>query len=137
MAIAALIRLMPENPKDIDIHALAREMGAEPRVKGKSAGSSDSDGLQVKLEKLTEKYDRLYTLSRATWELVRESTELEEEDLIQRVITLEAQKNIATKPKASPCPDCDRPLQRIEGKHNKCIYCGYIQEFTSPFDKLL
>lgn len=137
MAIAARIRFMSENPKDIDIHALAREMGAETRVKGKSSGSSDSDGLQVKLDQLTEKYDRLYTLSRAIWELVRESTALEEEDLIQRVTTLEAQKNIATKPKAAPCPDCDRPLQRIEGKHNKCIYCGYIQEFTSPFDKLL
>lgn len=137
MAIAVLIRYMSENPKDIDIQALAREMGTEPRVKGQSAGPLDADGLQMRLEKLTEKYDRLYTLSRATWELVRENTVLEEEDLLLRVATLETQKNIATKPKAAPCPDCDRPLQRIEGKHNKCIYCGYIQEFTSPFDKLL
>ena len=115
----------------------ARHSGPAPRVKGKSTGASDANGLDAKLAKLTEKYDRLYTLSRATWELVRESTELEEEDLIQRVLTLESQQNIATKPKADPCPDCDRPLQRIEGKHNKCIYCGYVQEFTSPFDKLL
>jgi uncharacterized protein with PIN domain len=98
---------------------------------------SDAEGLQAKLNQLTEKYQELYCLSRAMWELVREKTDLREEDLQARLAVVKAAQQIATKPKAAGCPQCDRPLQRIEGKHHRCIYCGYIEEFKSPFDRLL
>ena len=65
---------MSENPNEIDIYAMAQQLGDEGRSRGKSSVSSEAEGLQERLEKLTEKYDELYCLSRAVWELLEEST---------------------------------------------------------------
>lgn len=129
---------MSEDPKEIDVYALAREMGIDPKKgQGKTGRLGEEEGLSEKLATLTEKYEELYFLSRAMWSLLREKTDLQEQDLQDRLAQVRADHSLATKPKAERCPDCDRPLQRIEGKHHRCIYCGYIQEFNSPFDRLL
>ena len=128
---------MSENPNEIDIYAIAQQLGDEQQGRKSSAGREEPEGLQEKFEKLSEKYEELYCLSRSVWELLLETTELKEEDLETKLEVVKARQKPATKPKAEACPECDRPLQRIEGKHHRCIYCGYIQEFNSPFDKLL
>ena len=128
---------MSENPNEIDIYAMAQQLGDEGTSRRKTGVSGDAEGLQEQLQKLTEKYDELYCLSRSVWELLEASTDLTEKDLEEKLADVKARQKPATKPKAKGCPECDRPLQRIEGKHLRCIYCGYIQEFESPFDRLL
>lgn len=119
------------------MYALAREMGLDSRASAKvGQGLESGDDLAAKVDALTEKYSELYLLSRAMWSLLQEKTDLQEADLQARLAQIRSDHTLATKPKAERCPDCDRPLQRIEGKHHRCIYCGYIQEFQSPFDKL-
>lgn len=116
---------------------LLRELGLEGCAVPSGGRSAAEEDLWQRLAQLTEKYDQLYLLSRAVWELLREQTTLQESDLQAKLVVLMQQQQFATKPKADLCPDCDRPLQRIEGKYYKCIYCGYIQEFKSAFDRLL
>ncbi len=128
---------MSENPNEIDVYAIAQQLGDGGRSPRQMSGSEEGEGLQDKLEKLTERYEELYYLSRSVWELLEEATELTEEDLREKLEIVKSREKLATKPKAQSCPECDRPLQRIEGKHHRCIYCGYIQEFSSSFDKLL
>ncbi|AFY40503.1 hypothetical protein Lepto7376_4395 [[Leptolyngbya] sp. PCC 7376] len=128
---------MSENPSEIDVYAIAQQLGDEKQVRRSTAGRDEPEGLQEKFDKLSEKYEELYCLSRSVWELLEETTDLQESDLQAKLAIVKARQQPATKPKAEGCPECDRPLQRIEGKHHRCIYCGYIQEFKSPFDKLL
>ncbi|OKH18306.1 hypothetical protein [[Limnothrix rosea] IAM M-220] len=128
---------MSENPNEIDVYAMAQQLGEPGRSPGSTAGRDEKDSVQDKLEKLTEKYAELYCLSRSVWELLEETTALTEADLQKKFDIVKSRQKLATKPKAQGCPQCERPLQRIEGKHHRCIYCGYIQEFSSPFDKLL
>lgn len=128
---------MSENPHEIDMYAVARQFDAEGKSRRSVGNEGGSEGLQEQLEKLTKKYDELYSLSRSVWELLAEKTELTGKDLEAKLVEVKARQKLATKPKAKGCPECDRPLQRIEGKHLRCIYCGYIQDFENPFDRLL
>ena len=127
---------MSRDKGEIDLDGLMREMGATPPGKKGGATVSEQGDLAKELKALRKQYGELYLLSRAVWELLREKTDLQEADLQAKLGTLQAAQQLATKPKAEPCPECDRPLQRIEGKHYQCIYCGYIQAFQSPFDRL-
>lgn len=71
---------MSENPQEFDIRAIAQGESLELSSMVKKAGLSDTEGLQAKLDLLTDKYHELYCLSRAMWELLRERTDLREED---------------------------------------------------------
>lgn len=98
--------------------------------------SSRDQELQEQLQQLETKCDRLHLVCTALWALLREQTNLEEEDLLNKISFLEAQQKPTAKPKAELCPECSRPLQRLEGQYHRCIYCGYIQEFDQAFEKL-
>lgn len=71
-----------------------------------------------------ERLDQLLLVCAAMWELIKEKTNLTEEDLIARIAEMDARDGQAdSKLTQSPqkCAQCDRV---ISPKHQRCLYCG-------------
>lgn len=71
-----------------------------------------------------ERLDQLRLVCAAMWELLRERTNLTDDDLVTRVAEIDARDGTADgKITQSPkkCPGCQRTLL---GKHRRCLYCG-------------
>ena len=80
-----------------------------------------------------ERLDQLLLVCAAMWELIREKTNLTEEDLINRVAMLDARDGVADgKMTRTPqkCPKCNRVLSP---KHARCLYCGAPVPIDSVF----
>jgi hypothetical protein len=83
-----------------------------------------------------DKLDRLTLACAALWELVKERTNLTENDLAARIAILDAKDGIADGKMTrtvQPCANCKRP---ISPQHRKCMYCGTEQPLTTIFESL-
>jgi len=71
-----------------------------------------------------ERLDQLLLVCAAMWELLRERTNLTEEDLVARVAEIDARDGVAdgriTK-QPRTCPGCGHT---VYPRHKKCLYCG-------------
>jgi len=80
----------------------------------------------VSMRELQNQFDRLTLVTMAMWSLLKEKTELTEEDLLKRVEEIDlSDGKIDGKfnPQTSTCPQCGRTLS---ARHNRCLYCGYV-----------
>jgi hypothetical protein len=71
-----------------------------------------------------DRLERLLLVCTAMWQLIKEKTDLTEDDLISRVAVLDAQDGIADgklTEKPQPCPKCQRTVCTKQGR---CLYCG-------------
>lgn len=97
---------------------------------------SKAAGLAWEVRTLTDRLDRLSLICSAMWQLVRERTDLTEEDLMRRVQELDLADGVAdgkkTK-KVKRCPGCDRVMSP---RHKRCLYCGRTVETADVFDRL-
>jgi hypothetical protein len=83
-----------------------------------------------------ERIDQLLLVCAAMWELLREKTNLAEEDLITRVAEIDARDGAADgKLTYTPrkCPQCQRT---VFPKHRRCIYCGADVPVDSIFKSI-
>ena len=85
---------------------------------------------------MTDRLDRLSLICSAMWQLVKEKTDLTEEDLMRRVQELDLADGVAdgkiTK-KVRRCSSCDRVMNP---RHEHCLYCGQIMVSTDIFDQV-
>ena len=91
-------------------------------IEAKAAAREASD----RARDANERLDQLLLVSAAMWELIRERTNLTEDDLINRVAEIDARDGAADgKITSTPqkCPGCQRTLL---GKHRRCMYCGAV-----------
>ena len=85
--------------------------------------------LQAQVEQLT-------LVCMAMWSLVREETNLTEDDLIKRVRDLDLFDGVPdgrVTPQIAKCSGCNRVMSP---RHKKCIYCGKDRLILSAFDAL-
>ena len=72
----------------------------------------------------------------AMWSLMRDKTDLTEQDLMDRVKMLDLMDGVedgkATRT-VSKCTQCNRPMH---ARHQKCLYCGCEKLIQSAFDAL-
>jgi ribosomal protein L32 len=62
----------------------------------------------------------------ALWELLREKTNLTEEDLYKKLYEIDMRDGALdgqNQPKMRECPNCHRP---VSGRHAACLYCGHV-----------
>lgn len=81
--------------------------------------------------------DRLSLVCMALWELLKERTNLTEEDLLNRVRDIDlrdGQLDGKLKKGIKRCPKCDRVMSP---RHAKCLYCGAEDLEATAFDKVL
>jgi hypothetical protein len=72
----------------------------------------------------TERLDQLLLVCAAMWELIREKTQLTEEDLIARIAELDARDGNADSKLTQTPQKCTQCQRVISPKHQRCLYCG-------------
>lgn len=96
-----------------------------------TSGPSDAD-----LQRLEDRVDRLALINMAMWSLLRDKTNLTEQDLMERVKLidlLDGKEDGKATRTVSKCTACNRPMHP---RHQKCIYCGSGKLIESAFDTL-
>ena len=88
---------------------------------------ADRDALNTRSneQQMQSQLDRLELICMAVWSLVKEKTNLTDDDLARRIQEIDladgVQDGKITKGVAI-CPQCQRPLSL---RHHRCLYCGY------------
>ncbi len=101
----------------------------QPRPAGGTSSSTSTSDVRA----LTDRIDRLEMICEAMWMLIREKTNLQDEDLLAQMAALDltdgqADGKVARGP--IRCGKCSRPNSR---RHDFCIYCGTLIR-TKPFE---
>jgi len=99
-----------------------------------AARSAEQSATEIRY--LTDRVDRLSLICMAMWSLMRDKTDLTEEDLMQRVKMLDlmdGQEDGKASRTVSQCTACNRPMN---ARHKRCIYCGSEKVIDCAFDTL-
>lgn len=103
---------------------------------GSAAAQSAANRASQNVAQLEDRVDRLSLVCMAMWSLLRDKTQLTEQDLLERVKLIDLLDGVedgkATQT-VSQCVKCNRPMHP---RHKKCIYCGNEKLIQSVFDKL-
>ncbi len=95
-----------------------------------------ADAAKRELHDLENFVERLSLTCRAMWELLRDSTDLTEDDLIAKVQDLDLQDGKADgrlNKTVADCPQCGRPNHP---SRDTCLYCNAPLPKDSAFDAL-
>lgn len=117
----------------IDLHQQGR-LRKHGREIDKAQRSLDSS-LEL-IRELQGSVDRLALACRAMWALLREATDLTEEDLLEKLQEIGLQdggEDGRHKARTKGCPQCSRPNK---ANRTKCLYCGAEMPVESAFDLL-
>ncbi len=105
-------------------HILSAETSAH-----RAAGKAEGVGIDV--HTLQAQVAQLALVTEAIWAIVKEQTNLSDEDLRRKVREIDLQDGVLdgrVKRKNLVCPSCGRPIHK---KHERCLYCG------APIEKSL
>ena len=86
---------------------------------------------------LEQRLDKLTLICMALWSLLSEKTALTEEDLMERMKTLDmmdGEANGKLKRQVAQCASCGRVMSP---RHQKCLYCGAERLQITAFDQVI
>jgi hypothetical protein len=81
-----------------------------------------------------EHLDKLLLICQAMWELVKEKTDLKDEDLLKMVTELDLKDGKPDGKYTKPPVDCPKCGAKICRKFNRCFFCGQEYSEGSVFD---
>lgn len=90
-----------------------------------------------RLEDLEDRLDRLALINMAMWSLLRQQTQLTEEDLmnrVQEIDLLDGQADGRVTRQVLRCAQCGRVMSP---RHRRCLYCGHQQLDVTAFDSII
>ncbi|MDJ0657308.1 MAG: hypothetical protein QNJ40_24315 [Xanthomonadales bacterium] len=93
-----------------------------------------SDRTAQSLADLEGKVDQLALTCQALWELVREKTDLDDSDILERISEVDLRDGTADgrmTAQVQECASCHRVLHR---RHRRCMYCGAAAPTQDVFD---
>ena len=85
---------------------------------------------------LEDRVERLSLVCMAMWSLIQDKTSLTENDLLERVRTLDMIDGVADGKATrgvTKCANCGRVLNE---RHQRCMYCGAEKLVRSAFDAI-
>src|SRR5476649_2623959 len=110
--------------------------GNSEAIRQAASAESAANEARRNLVQIQDKLDRVTLACAALWELVKERTNLTENDLAARIAILDAKDGVADGKMTrtvKPCAQCHRPMSP---QHRKCMYCGAEQPITTIFESL-
>jgi hypothetical protein len=116
-----------------DIHQTRKIGDAEAKA---SASMRQAERAGDRVAELEERVDRMALLNLALWSILKEKLGLTDDEITQRVETLDLQDGkLDGKISGTPidCQDCGRTLHQ---RHRKCLYCGFEMEKKSGFESV-
>ena len=115
------------------IAAKAQQAAAEARLEA-SRGALKASAIHLQIRYLEDRLDKLLLVNMAMWELLKDRTELTEEDLlakVQEVDLRDGQADGKISKTVAKCPKCGRTMSP---RHKKCLYCGASKLKVEAFD---
>ena len=109
---------------------------AEFRIDAREAKSQSREAREV-VGDFERRLDKLVLISMAVWSLLSEKMHLTEEDLMERVKTIDLMDGKADgklKRELAQCSQCNRVMNP---RHTKCIYCGADRLHLTAFDDVV
>jgi hypothetical protein len=79
-------------------------------------------------------FDKLSLICQAMWTLIKEKTDLTDEDLIKMVTELDLKDGVLDGKYTKPPVDCPKCGAKICRKFNRCLFCGEEYSEGSVFD---
>ncbi len=104
-----------------------------------AVGAASEAGAQARtvsqrVDELEDRIDRLLLVATALWSLVRETSGLSEEQLLERVKEIDlSDGSLDGKSKVAPVP-CESCGRLYAPRHMRCIWCGAERKRGSAFD---
>lgn len=102
----------------------------------KPSGTGNLGPFRESTQELEDRLDKLALICMAMWSLMRQTTQLTEEDLMQRVKEidlLDGQADGRITPQVARCPACNRVMSP---RHTRCLYCGKDKLQITAFDSI-
>ena len=115
------------------IAANAQQAAAQARLEA-SRGTLKATEAHRQMRFLADRLDKLLLVNMAMWELLKDRTELTEEDLMAKVQEVDLRDGRAdgkVSKTVSKCPQCGRTMSP---RHKKCLYCGASKLNVEAFD---
>lgn len=92
-------------------------------------------GVEHRFDKLEKRVDELSLLSQALWELVRDHTDLKDEDIREKMKEIDTrggkEANHKINKETVACENCGR---KILSSATKCFYCGTSRDKEHVFE---
>lgn len=87
------------------------------------------------VDALAERFDRLALITEALWSLLKERSDMTDEELLEHVRAVDLSDGVLDgkiRRGASPCSGCGRMLSK---RNVRCLYCG-VEVAQGPFEAL-
>jgi predicted Zn-ribbon and HTH transcriptional regulator len=107
----------------------------ETRIEAREAVSKAREA-QTTASDIERRLDKLTLICMALWSLLSEKMQLTEENLMERVKTIDltdGQADGKLQREVARCANCNRVMSR---RHSKCIYCGADRLHPTAFDEV-
>ena len=118
-----------------ELHRAARMIGDADTATGRVPAPATGERSE-RVRQLEERLDQLTLVCAAMWQLVREKTNLTEQDLAERIAIIDAKDGVADGKMTrvvDKCPKCSRTMSP---KHKRCLYCGFQKPFDTAFSQI-
>lgn len=101
-------------------------------------GAQRADQVQQGVRSLEQRLDKMVMINMALWTLLKEVSDLTDEDLLKRVEEIDlsdGQLDGKVRASAQKCSQCNRTVSK---RHGRCLYCGAeIEDDQGPFGTVL
>lgn len=95
---------------------------------GKAEDSTSAAG------SLEARFERLALVCHAMWELLRDSGNVSEEQLISKMREIDLSDGTLDGRRSATIKKCSACHRVMSPRHSKCLYCGAERLISSPFD---
>ena len=97
---------------------------------------SAAQGAQRGLDHLEDRLERLSLVCMAMWSLLQDKTDLKEQDLLDRVRTIDLMDGVEDAKATRTIQKCASCGRTMSPRHRKCLYCGAAKFTDSAFDAI-
>ncbi|MDQ3814920.1 MAG: hypothetical protein M3347_13330 [Armatimonadota bacterium] len=100
-------------------------LGGSSTSPGGDAARQSAAEAKDAVRDLEERVNQLTLINMALWSLLKEITDLTDEDLMQRVREIDLQDGQVDGKVRGGMNRCPRCGQTLSKKHHRCLHCGY------------